>query len=146
MSATASRQQRRQMQRLADAIDLAVEGDRRFFTRFPDRSYRVRLISHAEKQSVEIAQGRPVLARSDQAVFVALKELADGVRLKLTVIGPRESVGEELTEAEAQSVFEGYADLHPYVREHEHQLRAAYERHRAAGDPPSTNGHGGGAA
>ena len=126
-----SRRQRRQMKRLGEEADRAVEGDRRFFDRWPNRTYRIRLASHAERQQIEIVQGGRIRAADDQAVFVVMKQLAPGVRMKATVIGPRESIGEELTEAEAGSIYESYADIHPEVRRREAMMRAAYVRLKA---------------
>lgn len=128
MTIALTRQQRRQMKRLAEEADRAVESDRRFFDRRPDRTYRLRLLSGAERQQIEIVQGKPIRPPPDQAVFVVMKQLAPGVRMKATVIGPRESIGEELSDAEAGSVFEGYADFHPEMREREAMMRAAYVR------------------
>lgn len=123
-----SRSQRRQMKRLGEEADRAVEGDRRYFARWPHRTYRVRLVSSAERKQLELFQGHPIRPDPGQAVFVTMKQLAPGVRLKATVVGPLESIGEELTDAEAGSVFESYADLHPQVREREAMMRAAYVR------------------
>lgn len=128
MTINLTRQQRRQMQRLAEDADRAVEGDRRFFDRHPARTYRVRLMSGAERQQVEIIQGATITPAPDQAVFVAMKKLADGVRMKATVIGPRVSIGDELTDEEAGAVYEGFADRHSWVRDREAAMRAAVER------------------
>lgn len=51
-----SRRQRRQMKRLGDEANRAVEGNRRFFDRWPGRTYRTRLASSAERQQLEIVQ------------------------------------------------------------------------------------------
>ena len=123
-----SRQQRRQMKRLGEEADRAVEGDRRYFDRWPHRTYRVRLVSTAERKQLELFQGRPIKPGPDQAVFVVMKQLAPGVRMKATIVGPSESIGEELTDAEAGSIYEGYADIHPEVRRREEMMRAAYVR------------------
>ncbi|MCJ2116558.1 hypothetical protein MKK65_08185, partial [Methylobacterium sp. J-001] len=105
-----SRRQRRQMKRLGEEADRAVEGDRRYFDRWPHRTYRIRLISSAERKQLEIFQGHPIRPTPDQAVFTVMKQLAPGVRMRATVIGPHESIGEELTDAEVCRIYEGYAD------------------------------------
>lgn len=125
MTLTLSRQQRRAMQRHAEDADRAVEGDRRFFARWPARTYRIRLLSQAERRQVEIFRGKPIQPLPDQAVFTVIKQLAPGVRMRATVIGPQDSIGEELTDAEAGSIYEGYADHHPEVRQREAALLAA---------------------
>lgn len=132
-AASLTRQQRRQMKRLGEEADRAVEGDRRYFDRWPGRTYRIRLASPAERKQVELFQGRAIRPEADQAVFVVMKQLAPGVRMKATVIGPRESIGEELTDAEAGSIYEGYADHHPAIRQREAIMRAAYVRLRDEG-------------
>lgn len=134
MTLQLNRQQRRKMKRLAEEADIAVEGDRRFFDRHVGRAYRLRLASWAERQQIELVQGGRLDPTPDQAVFVVMKQLAPGVRLKATVFGPRESIGEDLTDAEAGSVFEGYADIHPEMRQREAMMRAAYVR--LGGTPP----------
>lgn len=135
-----SRRQRRQMKRLGEEADRAVEGDRRYFDRWPDRTYRIRLASYAERQQIEIVQGGPIRPAPDQAVFVVMKRLGPGVRMKATVIGPRESIGEELSDAEAGSIYEGYADHHPEMRKREEMMRAAYVR--LGGTPPDQQAGG----
>ncbi|MEE7450007.1 hypothetical protein MRF4_20570 [Methylobacterium radiotolerans] len=134
MTLQLNRQQRREMKRLTEEADSAVEGDRRFFDRHRGRTYRLRLASQAERQQVELIQGGSLNLTPDQAAFVVMKQLAPGVRLKATSIGPRESIGEDLTDAEAGSVFEGYADIHPEMRQREAMMRAAYVR--LGGTPP----------
>lgn len=118
MSITLSRQQRR-----ANEADQAVEGDRRFFARHPSRTYRVRLLSRAEQAQLETLHGGEFSFTPEAPVaFAVLKQLAPGTRVKAVVFGPREAIGEELTEAEARSVFESCADRHPQVRQHERMM------------------------
>lgn len=129
MSITLSRQQRRAMQRYATEADQAVEGDRRFFARHPSRTYRVRVLSRAERAQMEAFQGGTFNLNPEAPIaFVALKQLAPGTRMKAVVFGPAFAIGEDLTEAEARSVYEGYADLHPHVREREAMMLAAMRR------------------
>lgn len=134
MTISLTRQQRRLMKRLGEEADRAVEGDRRYFDRWPNRTYRIRLASPAERKQVELIQGRTIRPSDDKAVFIVMKQLGPGVRMKATVIGPRESIGEELTDAEAGGIYEGYADHHPDIRQREEMMRAAYVR--LAGTPP----------
>ncbi|TXN73423.1 hypothetical protein [Methylobacterium sp. WL6] len=126
MTIQLSRQQRRTMQRLANEADKAIEGDRRFFVRHPSREYRVRLISKAEQRQTELIEGGTFnLTAATPAAFIALKQVAPGVRLKVVVFGPAEAIGEELCEADARDVFEGYADKHPQIRKQERMMRLA---------------------
>lgn len=129
MTGQITRQQRRAMERQATEADQAIEGDRRFFVRHPLRNYRVRLLSQAERAQMEAFQGGTFnLTPEAPIAFLALKQLAPGTRLKVVVFGPAFAIGEELTEAEARSVYEGYADLHPHVREREAMMLAAMRR------------------
>lgn len=126
MNAQITRQQRRAMMRHAKAADKAIEGDRRFFCRFPDRSYRVRLLSIAERAQTEALQGGALNLQPEGLVaYAVLKQLASGVRLKAVVFGPAAAVGEQLTEEEARSVWDRYAAHHPEVRRREADLCAA---------------------
>lgn len=135
-----TRRQRRQMKRLGEEADRAVEGDRRYFDRWPHRTYRVRLISSAERKQLEMFQGHPIQPSPDQAVFTVMKQLAPGVRMRATIIGPLESIGEELTDAEAGSIYESYADIHPEVRRREEMMRAAYVRAGGTAPDPQEGG------
>ena len=126
MTIQLSRQQRRLMQRLTNEADKACEGDRRFFARHTDRNYRVRLISKAEQRQTELIEGGTFnLTDATPAAFIALKQVVRGVRLKVVVFGPAEAIGEELSEADARNVFEGYADKYPQIREQERMMRLA---------------------
>lgn len=127
MTINLTRQQRRQMQRLAEVADKAIESDRRFFDRYPSRTYRVRLLSHAERRQAEIIQGRPIVPAPGQAVFVVMKQLAPGVRMKANVVGSRAYVGDELTDDEARGVYEDFADLFPQMRDREAAMRTTVE-------------------
>ncbi|QGY03580.1 hypothetical protein MMSR116_18060 [Methylobacterium mesophilicum SR1.6/6] len=102
--------------------------------------YRIRLVSSAERRQLEIFQGKPLRPDPDQAVFTVMKQLAPGVRMRATVIGPRESIGEELTDAEAGSIYESYADLHPEMRRREAMLRDTYVRPGGASPDQQSGG------
>lgn len=129
MNVQLTRHQRRAMKRHAKAADKAIEGDRRFFKHFPNRSYRVRLLSVAERTQIEALQGgAPGLQSEHFAAFVVLKQLAPGVRLRGVVFGPAAAIGEELTEEEARSVWEGYAAHHPEVSKREADMLAITHR------------------
>lgn len=126
MSTSISRQKRRIMARYAEAADHAVEADRRFFQRHPERNYLIRVLSRAERAQIEALKGSTLNLTSDAPVaFSAIKQLAPGVRLRFVAFGPVEAVGENLSEVEARAVWEGLADVHPTVREREVMLKQA---------------------
>lgn len=129
MNQQVSRQVQRRMQRNAEAVDQAVEGDRRFFRRFPYRRHRVRPMSSAERAQIEAISGGTLNLQAEYPVaFVAMKQIAQGTRLRITVFGPEAGIGEELTEDEARAVWEGYAARHPEVRRREADMLALMER------------------
>lgn len=101
-----SRDQRRQMQKLADRVDRVTQSDRRFFERFPHRQHRVRLMSQAEFEQNTILLGAEDMALpSGRQHFVAVKNVATGFRLRLTVVGHRDA-DTDLCEEDAREIYE----------------------------------------
>lgn len=89
-SAHITRAQRRAIKKLSNEVDRTIEGDRRFFERHASRSYRIRLASSAEM--VSLAQLEPVreLDLGDRW-FVAVRQVAPGMRLRAYFTGPAEN-------------------------------------------------------
>lgn len=85
-----TRAQRRAIKKLSNEVDRTIEGDRRFFERHASRSYRIRLASSAEMAS--FAQLTPVreLDEGDRW-FVAVRQVAPGMRLRAYFTGPAEN-------------------------------------------------------
>jgi hypothetical protein len=119
-----TRQQRRQMQNLAERVDRVAQADRRFFERFPHRKHRVRLASEAELGQYKIIDGGPVFLPPGCRFFVAVRNVAPGARLKLFVRG-LEFSETDLSEEMALAVFESAAT--EQTREIEAGLRKALE-------------------
>jgi hypothetical protein len=88
MSIGLSRHQRRQMHKLADAVDRVTQADRRFFERFPDRRHRVRLASQAEILQYGIVLGVYPTAPHGFEHYVAVKNLTPGCRMRVPFTGP----------------------------------------------------------
>jgi hypothetical protein len=60
MSKTLSRNQRRELRKLASRLDRVLDTDRRFFKRFPDRQHRVRRLHSVEVRALELMGDAPV--------------------------------------------------------------------------------------
>jgi hypothetical protein len=117
-----TRAQRRQMQKLAKSIESATLADSQFFKWFPHRYHRVRLATPAEISQQELLVGRPILAPQKSGIFVAVRCIAPGVRLRL--IGYRaEGSPTDVDEATAREFFEALAT--PQTQEIEAALRKA---------------------
>jgi hypothetical protein len=119
-----TRAQRRQMQRLADKVDLVTQADRRFFERFPNRQHRVRLASQAEIGQNEVLEGGPVWLPEGLRVFTAVRNIAPGIRMRLFLRG-LEGSETDLDEQTALAIYE--ATETPRSREIEAELRKMAE-------------------
>jgi len=100
-----TRTQHRQMQKLADKVDLVTQADRRFFERFPNRKHRVRLASQAEIGQNEILQDETVWLPPGYRWFTVVRNVAPGARLRLFV-RYLEDAETDLDEATAREIFE----------------------------------------
>ena len=116
-----TRAQRREMKKLVNRVDRVAQADRAFFERRPDRQHRVRLASQAELAYQTLIGVRPLTAPLGCQVFVAVRNVVSGARLRILVFG-LEGSETDLSEAEAQAVFEMAAP--PQTGEIEEQTRA----------------------
>jgi hypothetical protein len=119
-----SRAQRRQMQKLADLVDRVTQADRLFFERFPHRMHRVRIASRAEIEQQELIQGAVLWVAPACRIFVAVRNVAPGCRLRLYIQGI-EGAETDLTEEVAAAIFKDSAS--PKTWEIEAQMRKALE-------------------
>jgi hypothetical protein len=119
-----TRTQRRQMQKLADSVDRVTQADRRFFERFPSRQHRVRLASQAEIKQQEILNGATLAVPTGCRIFIVIRDIAPGVRLRLFTFG-LEGAETDLPETTARAIFEAAAT--PRTWEIEAQMRKAAE-------------------
>jgi hypothetical protein len=124
-----NRNQRREMKRLAAAVEKAITSDRLFFNRHPDREYRLRHAYTAEIEQEAILQGEPVIAMPGYRIFVVVKNLCSGSRLRMLVQGS-DHAEVDVSEAEACDIFEMMQT--PKTREVEAQMRAT-----SCGEPAS---------
>ena len=119
-----TRSQRREMQKLAGRVDKVTQADRRFFERFPNRRHRVRLASQAEIAQHELLEGAPIWKPPGTRIFVAVRNIAPGCRLRLYIRGI-EGAETDLDEGMAKAIFESSAS--PRTWEVEAQMRKAME-------------------
>lgn len=119
-----TRTQRRQLQKLADRVDRVTQSDRRFFERFPNRQHRVRLASQAEIEQNTVLIGAEMVLPPWQQHFVAVKNVAPGMRMRLTVVGPTDAET-DLDEETARIIYEIVNN--DQARKVEAQMRMAAE-------------------
>ena len=125
MSGSYARAQRRRRigAMLSGGLDRALEIDRRFFERFPDRRHRVRLAAQSEVEGLGVAYGaKATRLEPGERWYAVVRWLADGAWLKVFV---PERAGEEsdVPEAWAAALYArlsardgGVADLEAATR------------------------------
>ena len=116
------RQQRLKLQKLTERVDRVTNADRLFFERRPDRAFRVRLAAQCEVETEETLTGAVLYVPPGTRIFVAVYNIAPGVRLRMFLRG-LEGADTDLSEASARAIYEGLA-THK-TRKIEAQMRAA---------------------
>ncbi|MCC0808061.1 hypothetical protein FPV16_17900 [Methylobacterium sp. W2] len=130
----------RTMKRMTAEADAMRESDRLFFERFPHRQHRVRRLSKAELAQFEEATGTTLLVPSQaDALFVIIKNLAPGVRLRIHTLGPADETGDDAPEAMVAALWNRKAASNPFLLKQEAHIQKAM---RLPGGPL----HEGGAA
>jgi hypothetical protein len=119
-----TRAQRREMKKLADKVDLVTQADRRFFERFPHRQHRVRLASRAEIGQNEVLEGHPVWLPEGLHIFIAVRNIAPGIRMRLFLRAPEMSET-DVDELTALAIYEAAST--PRSQQIEAELRKAAE-------------------
>lgn len=120
------RAQRRRIERAADAVDRVLEGDRRFFTRYPDRNHRVRLMSAPERDQLAAANNcNKVTAPYGREWAVAVRQVSRGVRLRCFAAIPE---GSDLDQNEdtCRRFFDLASRMNSQAAEVEASLRQAF--------------------
>jgi len=112
---------------LEAAVDRVIQADRIFFERFPHRCHRVRLASRAEIEQGRIISGRNLSLPPELRYFVAVKNIADGVRLRNFIVA-NEGMETDLPEIDAFAVNDAAAT--DKTRAIEAQLRRAVEKRK----------------
>jgi hypothetical protein len=117
-----TRNQQRQMKKLAPHIDRITEADRVFFEQHPDRKHRLRFASDVEIAELEVVRGEVMTLPPSMRHFAIVRNVAPGTRLRLFVTNARHAttdVPEDVTAA----IFDAVAP--PDLHEVEASLRAA---------------------
>ena len=117
-----TRNQRRQMKKLAPHLGRIADADRVFFEQHPDRRHRIRFASDVEIAQHEILSGKLVRLPPGHRHFVIVRNIAPGRRLRLFVTN-EENAETDVPEDLADVLFDMAAA--PQVREIEAALRAA---------------------
>lgn len=100
-----TRNQRREIQKLAGKVDRITDSDRRYFERFPHRQYRVRPAGESEIASQNAAGDNwPPGA----AVYAVIRNALPGMRFRalVQIVGPVET---DVSEEAAKALFESVA-------------------------------------
>ena len=95
---------------LSGGLDRALEIDRRFFERFPDRRHRVRLAARSEVEGLAVAYGaKATRLEQGERWYTVVRWLADGAWLKV-FIPNREGEETDVPEAWAATLYSRLAD------------------------------------
>jgi hypothetical protein len=107
-----SREQRRQLKKIAARVDQITDADRKFFEHFPLREHRVRLAGRAEIQYGALLAGEsPRRLPPELYYYAIIKNVAPGARLRVIVIGD-EGWDTQLSKQEARERFEAARTTH----------------------------------
>ena len=110
------RAQRRRLQKLADAVGKVTAADAAFFERHPARRHRLRLAAAAEIEEAELLSGRAARQRPGFRFFMIVRCIRPGVRL-------RADVETDLSEYEAEELWNAAVELAPQIGEAAHALQ-----------------------
>jgi len=124
-----TRNQQRQMKKLAPHIDRITEADRVFFEQHPDRKHRLRFASDVEIAELEVVRGEVMTLPPGMRHFAIVRNVAPGVRLRVFVTNARHAttdVPEDLTAA----IFDAVAP--PKLHDIEASLRTALSKEGGA--------------
>jgi len=116
--------QRRELKKLEKLVKRALQSDKLFFERRPERMHRVRLSHSVEIRQNEIVAGAPLDAPPDFLWFTVVRKIAPVVRMRLFTQN-FDDVETDLDEDTARELFESLAT--PVLRDAEARLRKVME-------------------
>ena len=116
------RAQRRRLQKLADAVGKVTAADAAFFERHPARRHRLRLAAAAEIEEAELLSGRAARQRPGFRFFMIVRCIRPGVRLRAQAL-MRADVETDLSEYEAEELWNAAVELAPQIGEAAHALQ-----------------------
>ena len=102
---SAERQQR--LASVSESVDAVTEADRRFFLRFPARSYRMRIASRSELvQMCAIGDVADFPARPCMEWATVVRQLQPGARIRLHVQVPKGADLDGASEDQCREIYE----------------------------------------
>jgi hypothetical protein len=122
-AAMTTRNQRRQLEKLAPHVDRVVDTDIAFFKQHPDRRHRVRLSSEAEIAEIEIVWNKLMKPPEGLRWFTIVRKVPGGRVRVFTANYADAKIGLDVPEDLAEAVFEHAAP--PDVREVETVMSAS---------------------
>lgn len=131
---TATRQQRRCLERYAHGVSCATDADRRWFQEHPGRSFRIRRMAAAEIGSATAVLGSLKPVPTGSARFTLVRKLGPTERMRAFIFGPADWSGQECSEALAAELWRQHLDGNPAARRHELAI-AALVSDRDGGEP-----------
>lgn len=117
-----NRAQRRRMAVLGDTVERVTNADAAFFRRFPNRSYRIRLLSSPEREQMALMGGKTEIP-ADERWACCVKQIAPGARMRrfFTIVE-----GSDLDQGEdvCRSIWEHECGASDFAKTLEGQIRA----------------------
>jgi len=123
-----SKAEQRQLKRLTADNESTIEADRRFFERFFWRSDRIRRASQAELAMNVLLDTKWEHLPDDAAAFVAVKQIAPGVRMRVFMWGAPGN-DTDVSEDKARELYERFS-ASPEAKRAERQMEEAFGRGR----------------
>ena len=117
--------QRRELKKLGKQVKRALQSDKLFFERRPERMHRVRLSHSAEIRQNKIIAGAPLDAPPGFLWFTVVRKIAPVVRMRLFTTLNFADTETDLDEDTARELFESLAT--PVLRDAEARLRKVME-------------------
>lgn len=102
---SASRADRRRLERLQEAIDLILEGDARFFARHSARNHRFRLAGRAEAEMLaHVHESGEVALPRGERWYCVVRQVAPGCQIRHFVPNV-EGIDTDVPESYAEALF-----------------------------------------
>jgi len=97
--------QQRQIERLSLAIDHISDDDRNFFVTHPERNFRIRLMSKAERRQYAIING-PTKCPPGCRRYILIKQIVPGMRIRIGAVVRELNHAERFSDAACRRIFE----------------------------------------
>jgi hypothetical protein len=115
--------ERKRLERIARKVDRLSDSDRQFFERFPYREFRVRISGQAEREEIEIANGRKMTDPGPgERFFTIVHRVAPGARSRVVTI-MRADTETDLPDDQVQRLWRQVVEMHPQIKDMEAAMR-----------------------